>query len=292
MVHRQSTINARGQLLDIARPVVMGVVNVTPDSFFDGGRHRTVQDSVSYALRMMKEGAQIIDIGGMSSRPGSGLIDSSTEIERITPVVEGILSAQPDAIISIDTIHSTTARVLMDLGAHMINDISGGRDDEDIVEVAAKFGAPFICMHMKGMPASMQDSPAYEDVALDVLKYFVQRISVLRNAGIKDIILDPGFGFGKTDAHNYELLGKLGVFKFLELPILTGLSRKSMICRVLKVKPDEALNGTTALHMLALQNGAGILRVHDVKEAREVIKLYEFYKSAQNQNETTTMHSG
>ena len=274
-MHRHSTINARGHLLDMRAPLIMGVLNITPDSFYDGGAHDTVEDAVNHASNMIGEGAHIVDLGGMSSRPGSEIIDSAEEVDRIAPVIEGILKVQPKAIISIDTIHADTARVTMELGAHMINDISGGRYDEDIIAVAADFGAPFICMHMQGMPKTMQVEPVYNDVVHDVLQFFVERISVMREAGIKDVILDPGFGFGKTNTHNYELLEKLGVFRFLELPLLVGISRKSMICRVLNIAPKDALNGSTALHMLALQNGAGILRVHDVKAAVETVKIFQ-----------------
>lgn len=284
-MHRQSTINARGRLLDLSDPIIMGVLNITPDSFYDGGRHNTVEDSVLHASKMIEEGAQIIDIGGMSSRPGSDVVDSPEELDRIAPVVEGVLKAQPDAVISVDTIHAETARIVMQLGAHMINDISGGRFDEDMISVSAEYGAPFICMHMQGMPKTMQVKPVYNEVVHDVLQFFVERISEMRSAGVKDIILDPGFGFGKTDTHNYQLLQKLGVFRFLELPILVGISRKSMICKVLNVTPKDALNGTTALHMLALQNGAGILRVHDVKEAQEVIRIHGHYESMKSLND-------
>ena len=287
-MHRQSTINARGRLLDLSGPIVMGVLNITPDSFYNGGADATVEDAVIHASRMVAEGAHVIDIGGMSSRPGADLITSTEEVDRIAPVIEGILKAQPDTIISVDTIHADTARTAMELGAHMINDISGGRYDEDIIAVAAEYGAPFICMHMQGMPMTMQVDPVYNDVVHDVLQFFVERIAVMRKAGVKDIILDPGFGFGKTDVHNYNLLQKLGVFSFLELPILVGISRKSMICRILNVPPAEALNGTTALHILALQNGAGILRVHDVKEAREVIRIHTYYEGILRQNEVAT----
>jgi dihydropteroate synthase len=291
MILRQSTINARGRLLDLSSPILMGVLNITPDSFYDGGAYDSVEDSVVHASKMIAEGAHVIDIGGMSSRPGAEMIDASEEVDRIAPVIERILKVEPDAIISIDTIYAATAREGLQLGAHILNDISGGRFDEEIVAVAAEYGAPFICMHMQGIPRTMQVEPAYDNVARDILQFFVERVSVLRDAGVKDIILDPGFGFGKTAAHNFQLLQKLGVFRFLELPILAGISRKSMVCRVLNISPKEALNGSTALHMLALQNGAGILRVHDVKEAQEVIRLYNFYESIKNQNDRTTTHA-
>lgn len=284
MIYKQSSINARGKLIGLDKPVVMGIVNVTPDSFFDGGRYDNAKTAIDRAVTLIDEGAAIVDVGGMSSRPGAEIIDPDVEIERVMPVIEGILERSSEAIISVDTIHSSTARQAMDLGAHIVNDISAGRFDDDIIRVAAEYGAPFVCMHMQGMPKTMQADPAYNDVAYDVLQFFVERIAALREAGVKDVIIDPGFGFGKSTEHNYQLLDKLGVFGFLEVPVLAGLSRKSLICKVLMVSPEDALNGTSALHMIALQNGAGILRVHDVKEALEVIELHSFLKKVQGVN--------
>ena len=279
MLKQQTTINARGSLIDLSEPQVMGILNVTPDSFYDGDRYATVETAVLQARRLLDEGAAILDIGGMSSRPGAEIISASEEIDRVGDVIVAILQEAPDAILSIDTIHAHTARTAIEMGVSIINDISGGRYDEEIVEVAASSGAPFICMHMQGMPHSMQVSPTYGDVVHEVLQYFVERVGVLRAAGVTDIIIDPGFGFGKTVDHNFELLHKLGVFGILELPVLVGLSRKSMVCRVLGVPPEEALNGSTALHMLAIERNAGILRVHDVKEAVEVIRLSQKLRS-------------
>ena len=286
MLHTQRTINVRGKLLDLDKPVIMGILNVTPDSFYDGGRYNGVVAAVAQASKMYRDGAQIIDLGGMSSRPGAAIVSPEEEANRVLPVIRELVKSNPEMILSIDTLHSKTADLALEAGAAIVNDISGGRYDAKIVEVAARYGAPFICMHMQGLPHNMQKEPHYEDVTQDVLEFFTRRIGELRNAGINDIIIDPGFGFGKTVDHNYELLGKLGILQMLELPILVGISRKSMICRVLDVKPEEALNGTTALHMLALQQGASILRVHDVKEAKETIDLYLRYARVNRNSES------
>ncbi len=280
MLHQHRTLNACGKLLDLSSPLVMGILNATPDSFFDGGKYVGVDAAVSQAMHMIEEGADIIDIGGMSSRPGADLVEPDEEQGRVIPVIREILSAKPDTVISIDTIHSSTADAALNAGARIVNDISGGRFDEKIIDVTSAARAPFVCMHMQGMPKTMQNEPSYGDVVHEVLQYFVERLRVLRTAGISDVIIDPGFGFGKSVKHNYQILNKLNVFAILEMPVLAGISRKSMICKVLKINPVDALNGTTALHMVALQNGAKILRVHDVKEAREVIALYEFSKHA------------
>lgn len=276
MLHRHLTLNARGKLLDLSSPLVMGILNATPDSFYDGGKYVGIDSAVSRALDMIDEGADIIDVGGMSSRPGADLVDPGEEQSRVIPVIEKVLSAKPGTVVSIDTIHASTAEAALDAGASIVNDISGGRYEEKIITVAAAAGAPFVCMHMQGMPKTMQNAPSYGDVVHEVLQYFVERLRVLRSAGISDVIIDPGFGFGKSVEHNFQLLNKLSVFSILEMPVLAGISRKSMICKVLKVNPVDALNGTTALHMVALQNGAKILRVHDVKEAREVIALHDY----------------
>ena len=278
MLHDRQTLNARGKLLDISSPVVMGILNVTPDSFYDGGLHVSIDAAIQHTARMLDEGATVIDVGGMSSRPGSEIITPQEEVDRIGPFLDALCAAYPEAIFSIDTIHSATAREAIDRGASIINDISGGRFDPEILTVAGEMKTPYVCMHMQGIPKSMQVEPHYDDVVHDVLQYFVERVAAIKAAGVNDIILDPGFGFGKTDMHNYQLLKKLKVMGILEFPVLVGISRKSMICRVLGVSPKDALNGTTALHMLALQNGARILRVHDVKQARESIALHEFYK--------------
>jgi dihydropteroate synthase len=269
------TINCRGRLLSLENPVVMGVLNLTSDSFFDGGRYATEAAALNRVERMLSEGAAIIDIGGMSSRPGAEIISEEEELHRVMPHLESILFRFPEALISIDTVWAKVAGEAVNAGAAMINDISAGKIDPEMYRTAAQTGAPYVLMHMQGTPFDMQRAPVYEDVVRETLDFFITEIGKLKVAGVKDIILDPGFGFGKTVEHNYRLLNNLHVFQIPGLPVLTGLSRKSMICKVLKVNPDEALNGTTALHMVALQQGSRILRVHDVREAVEVIKLWQ-----------------
>ncbi|MEZ4959476.1 MAG: dihydropteroate synthase [Saprospiraceae bacterium] len=275
MLHPKKTINCKGRLISLEKPLVMGILNVTPDSFFDGGRHATIGQALKHTEKMLEEGAMFIDVGGMSSRPGAPLLDVDVEMGRVVPVVEALGQNFPDAIISIDTFRSKVAIAAVEAGAHIVNDISAGRQDEFLFETVANLGVPYILMHMQGTPATMQASPQYGDVVADVLDFFIQRVGELKQLGVKDILLDPGFGFGKTVGHNYQLLNNLHVFNMLELPVLAGISRKSMICKVLGVKPENALNGTTALHVIALQQGAKILRVHDVKEAAETIQLWQ-----------------
>lgn len=275
MLHPKKTINCKGRLISLEKPLVMGILNVTPDSFFDGGRHATIGQALKHTEKMLEEGAMFIDVGGMSSRPGAPLLDVDVEMGRVVPVVEALGQNFPDAIISIDTFRSKVAIAAVEAGAHIVNDISAGRQDEFLFETVANLGVPYILMHMQGTPATMQASPQYGDVVADVLDFFIQRVGELKQLGVKDILLDPGFGFGKTVGHNYQLLNNLHVFNMLELPVLAGISRKSMICKVLGVKPENALNGTTALHVIALQQGAKILRVHDVKEAVETIQLWQ-----------------
>lgn len=268
-------INMKGRLLEVSKPLIMGIVNVTPDSFYDGGQSNSTETALQQASDMITEGADILDIGGMSSRPGAEIITPEEEWERVAPVILAIKKAFPKIVISIDTLHSYVAEKAIQAGADIINDISGGNHDEKIIDVAIRYNVPYIMMHMQGTPKTMQDNPQYEDVTLDILKELNLKINTYRAKGLKDIIIDPGFGFGKTIEENYQLLKKLSVFKITDCPILVGISRKSMIYKVLDNSPQEALNGTTALHMVALQNGASILRVHDVKEAKEVEKLYE-----------------
>lgn len=270
-----NTLNCRGRLLDISKPIVMGILNVTPDSFFDGGRYVDLENMMGQVRNMIAAGAEIIDVGGMSSKPGAEIIDEAEEMQRVLPAIEWIAKEYPHQITSIDTIHSTVAQAAMEAGAHMINDISGGDHDPSIVDVAVAAGAPYVLMHMQGQPEDMQKKPTYTDVVLEVLKELNTKVRAYRAKGLKDIVLDPGFGFGKTVEHNYELLRHLAVFQIADCPVLAGLSRKSMICKPLHIHQKDALNGTTALHMVALQNGAKILRVHDVKEAKECIALYE-----------------
>lgn len=271
-----SSINCRGRLLDLSLPVVMGILNVTPDSFYDGGRLATPDALLRQADKMLSEGAALLDIGGASSRPGAGEVPEAEEMNRVLPAIELIVKNFPELILSADTWRASVAKAALAAGAGIVNDVSGGRWDADMYPVIAEAGCPYILMHALGTPATMQADPQYNDVVQDVLDFFVQEVGILRALGVSDIILDPGFGFGKTLAHNYALLKNLEVFSTATgLPVLAGLSRKSMICKVLGVKPVHALNGTTALHMVALQQGARILRAHDVKEALEVVRLHE-----------------
>jgi dihydropteroate synthase len=270
------TLNCRGQLLDLSRPVVMGILNLTPDSFFDGGKYLGEQAVLHQAEKMLREGAAILDLGGASSRPGAAEVQVQEELQRVIPAIKTILKNFPNAILSVDTWRAGVAREALDAGASIINDISAGKLDEDLLQTVADFGVPYVLMHMQGTPGTMQQQPHYEDVVTEVLDFFIQKTAELRGLGVKDIVLDPGFGFGKTVEHNFSLLKNLHVFQnVLDLPVFAGISRKSMICKPLGIKPAEALNGTTALHVVALQQGARILRVHDVREAVEVIQLWE-----------------
>ena len=275
MLETQHTINCRGILLELDTPKVMGILNVTPDSFYDGGRHDNLSDILKKTEQMILEGASIIDIGGMSSRPGAAIISEEEELSRVLPAIEVVSKAFPEMIISIDTIRSGVAMKAVESGARIINDISAGRLDDQMYTVVSTLNVPYILMHMQGKPTNMQKEPEYEDVVQDILDFFIVETGKLRKLGVKDIILDPGFGFGKTLSHNYQLLKQLHVFQILECPILTGISRKSMINKVLKTRPEEALNGTTALHMAALLQGSKLLRVHDVKEAQQTIQLWQ-----------------
>ncbi len=273
---QQSTLNCRGRLLDLSAPVVMGILNVTPDSFFDGGRHDDPDHAFRQAEKMIREGARIIDVGGASSRPGADTVPEEEELRRVVPLVSQLAAAFPEIVVSVDTWRASVAREAAAAGAGILNDISAGCMDDNLYPEVAKSGLPYVLMHMQGTPATMQQAPVYDDVVTEVLDFFIAETGRLRTLGVTDIVLDPGFGFGKTVEHNYRLLNHLSLFSSVTgLPVLAGLSRKSMICKVLKVNPEQALNGTTALHMVALQQGAKILRVHDVKEAVEVIRLWE-----------------
>lgn len=275
MLNPTTTLHCQGRLLDLRRPQIMGILNVTPDSFYDGGYYEAESAILAQTEAMLEAGAAIIDVGGMSSRPGAELIEPEEELERVLPAIEAIAKRFPEAVLSVDTIRARVARESVLAGASMVNDISAGKFDEAMFSTVAELQVPYVLMHMQGTPASMQQAPQYEEVVEEVLDFFIQKVGELRALGVKDIVLDPGFGFGKTVPHNFRLLGNMHVFQILDLPILAGVSRKSMICKVLKVNPPDALNGTTALHMIALQQGARILRVHDVREARETIQLFE-----------------
>lgn len=274
MLFPKITLNCNGQLLSLETPIVMGILNLTPDSFFDGGLYQNEKQLLNRVEKMLTEGAKIIDIGGMSSRPGAEIIEETEELKRVIEPITQIIKKFPQTIISIDTIRSGVAKAAIEAGASIVNDISAGRLDPALYTTVAKLGVPYILMHMKGQPKNMQEQAAYTSVNVEVLDFFIEEVGKLRKLGIKDIILDPGFGFGKSINHNYELLQKLHTFQILDLPVLAGISRKSMIYKLLEITPAEALNGTTALHMVALQQGAKILRVHDVKEAVETVKLY------------------
>ena len=269
------TINCKGTLLDLSTPRVMGILNLTPDSFHDGGRYSDIHSIIEHTEQMVYEGADIIDIGGMSSRPGSEVISVEEELARVIEPIKSIHERFPDAILSVDTIHAQVAEQAVLSGVSIINDISAGTMDRNMIPTVAYLKVPYIIMHMQGTPETMQDAPSYTNVVTEVIDYLADRITECRVAGITDVIVDPGFGFGKTNKHNFELLKKLSLLRILDSPILAGLSRKSMITKTLGIKNADALNGTTALHTIALMNGAKILRVHDVKEAVQVVKLYQ-----------------
>ncbi len=269
-------INTGGKLLDLSVPKVMGILNVTPDSFYPGSRFNSDSDIIKAARKMIEEGADILDIGGYSSRPGAKDISLNEEGERVLKAIKLIKRELPEAVISVDTFRSEIAReAVVGYGACIINDISGGEADDQMFNVVGNLNVPYILMHMKGTPQTMQDKPVYDDIVAEILKWFGERIYRLRTLGLKDIIIDPGFGFGKTTDHNFELLRRLGDFSVTGLPLMAGLSRKGMIWKTLDISPSDALNGTTAMNAIALQNGADILRVHDVKEAVQTIKLME-----------------
>ena len=264
---KRKSINCRGNLLFLDEPIVMGILNVTPDSFFDGGKFNSTNAALKRAETILGEGGKIIDIGGYSSRPGADNIAEKDEIKRVIPVIESILKTFPKAIISIDTFRASIAKVAIETGASIVNDISGGEADKKMFATIAKLQVPYILMHMQGSPQNMQANPIYDDVVLNIAKYFSKKVNQLTRLGVNDIILDPGFGFGKTIDHNYEILDRLEEFNVLNLPLLAGLSRKSMIYKKLNITPEESLPETIRLNKIALQKGANILRVHDVKEA-------------------------
>ncbi|HMG83200.1 MAG TPA: dihydropteroate synthase [Ferruginibacter sp.] len=271
------TLNCKGKLLIIDKPLVMGIINATPDSFYDGGQHNSLDNSISLAEKMVTDGADILDIGGQSTRPNSERITADEELKRVLPVIEAIHHHFPQIIISTDTYHSEVAKKAVAAGASIVNDISAGEMDKAMIPTVALLKVPYICMHMQGTPDTMQKDPSYTDVVKEVLDFFIQKIAACHNAGITDLIIDPGFGFGKTAQHNFKLLKELEIFSMLRKPILAGLSRKATIYKTLGVTANEALNGTTVLNTMALMNGASILRVHDVKEAKEAIKLFVPY---------------
>ncbi len=280
LIEKPKYINVAGKLLDLSIPKVMGVINITPDSFYEGSRATEEKEILKAAAGIIEDGADIIDIGGYSSRPGAADVPPEEEKKRVLTAICLINKEFPEIIISIDTFRSEIAReAVSECGAHMINDISGGEADSNMFGVIQQLNVPYIIMHMQGMPENMQDNPVYSDVVADILVWFSSKIDRLQSAGVKDIIIDPGFGFGKTIRHNFEILHRLGDFSISGLPLLVGMSRKSMIWKTLGVSPEEALNGTTVLNTIALMKGADILRVHDVKEAVQVVRLMEMIKN-------------
>lgn len=272
-------INVNGSLMDISQPRVMGILNVTPDSFYAGSRMQTEAEIARRIEQITTEGADIIDIGAYSSRPNADNVSPQEEMERLRMGLQILFSAQPDAVVSVDTFRADVARMCVEeYGVAIINDIAAGEMDKDMFRTVADLNVPYIMMHMQGTPQSMQQHPHYDNLLKEVFQYFARKVQQLRDLGVKDIILDPGFGFGKTIDHNYELLAHLEEFRIFELPLLAGVSRKSMIYSLLGTTPQDALNGTTVLDTICLLKGADILRVHDVKEAVETVKIVEAMK--------------
>ena len=269
------TINCHGNLINLDEPKILGILNLTPDSFYDGGKLKNEQDIVTKVEKMLFDGADFIDLGGYSSRPGAVDISEEEEINRVAPIVTLLKNKFPSILISIDTFRGNVAKVCLDNGAAIINDISAGNLDENMLKTVAKYKVPYIMMHMKGTPQSMKSLTEYKNITQEVIFYFSEKIAQARALGINDIIIDAGFGFSKNTEQNFELLNNLKLLKVLDTPILTGISRKSMIYKTLNSSAIEALNGTSALHMIALQKGSKILRVHDVKEAKECILLHQ-----------------
>ena len=269
-----ATINVRGRLVSLDEPQVMGILNVTPDSFFATSRCRSEEEIRQRICMMRREGATMVDIGAYSSRPGAEEVSVEEELRRLLPAVGIVREEWPDAIISVDTFRAEVARQAVEAGADIINDISGGEMDKDMFRTVAELHVPYILMHMQGTPQDMQKAPHYDNLMCEVFRSLGERVEELHEMGVADVIVDPGFGFGKTMAQNYEMMARLGEFRLLGCPILVGISRKSMVYRLLDATPEESLNGTTALNTIALMNGASILRVHDVREAVEAIKIY------------------
>lgn len=267
------TINCGGSSLNLSTPRVMGILNITPDSFYDGGRYTTEKQWIEQTEKMLSEGASIIDIGALSTRPGSKEIDEKEELERLLPAVKSISRHFPKTILSVDTWRANVAEKVVNQGAHIINDVSGGIFDPQMFATIAKLNVPYIMMHTNGRPETMQQDPQYRNLVLDIIDFFSNQLATLHQMGVDNVILDPGFGFGKTIDHNYQLLANLSSFQLFELPILVGVSRKSMVQKLLNISSREALNATTVLHTIALQNGANLLRVHDVKQAMEAIAI-------------------
>jgi dihydropteroate synthase len=271
------TLNCGNNVLIIDKPLVMGILNLTPDSFFDGGYYTNTDSCISQTEKMIAEGASIIDLGAVSTRPGADFVSEKEEISRLIPVLEVLVNRYPKMTFSVDTFRSHVVKLAANAGSGIINDISGGSMDAELLKTVGETGLPYILMHIQGTPQTMQLNPEYENVTDSVCGFFQQKLNEAAEAGIKEIILDPGFGFGKTIEHNYQLLKELATFKQFGCPVLVGLSRKSMIYKLLNITPADSLPATTALNLLAILNGTDILRVHDVKEAVQVLKLAEMY---------------
>lgn len=273
------TINSKGELLDLSTPVVMGILNITPDSFYEGSRKQTVADILKRVEEILLQGGTMVDIGAQSTRPSSQFLSSEEELKRLSPALSAINKEFPDAVLSIDTFYADVAKVCVkDYNVAIVNDISGGELDSDMFQTVADLQVPYILMHMRGTPQTMQQLNTYTDLIQDIVYYFSEKVAHLRQLGVNDIILDPGFGFSKDVSQNYKLMGHLSFFENFELPLLVGISRKSMVTNFLEVASSEALNGTSVLNTYALMNGANILRVHDVKEACEAVKIVEQLK--------------
>ncbi|WP_343531660.1 dihydropteroate synthase [Pedobacter sp.] len=272
-LNRKQTLNCKGKVVDISQPSVMAILNLTPDSFYQNSRAKSIDDALGRVEHFVKAGAKFIDLGAYSSRPGAAEVSEEEELQRMVPTIKAINESFPEVLLSVDTFRAKVAEESIHAGAHLVNDIAAGNLDEKMFETVAKLQVPYIMMHMKGTPQNMQDSPTYENITKEVFVYFNEKIKTLQNLGVKDIILDPGFGFAKTLDHNYQLLKEMELLNFFELPLLVGFSRKSMITKALGIKTEEALNGTTVLNTTALLKGANILRVHDVKEAVECVEL-------------------
>ena len=269
------TINLKGELIDLSQPKIMGILNLTPDSFYDGGKFNSIERALTQTEKMITEGAFLIDLGACSTKPGAYEVSEEVEKKRLFPILEKLMERFPNNHFSIDTYRASIAKGSLSRGASMINDISGGQFDPEMIETVGRFSAPYVLMHIKGQPKEMQKDPAYKNVVQEVMYYFSEKIQQAYSKGINDVIIDPGFGFGKTLQHNYELMKNLELFQTLDQPLLVGVSRKSMIYKKLETTPGQALNGTTVLHTAAIIKGANILRVHDVKEAKECIELLQ-----------------
>lgn len=279
-------LNCRGRMVTLDQPVVMGILNVTPDSFFDASRVQSLQQVVDRAGQMLEEGALIIDVGGQSTRPGAEEVGPAVEADRVVPAIEAVLRAFPHSLVSVDTFHSTVAEAALAAGAHLVNDVSGGLLDAAMLPTVARWRVPYVCMHMRGRPATMEGMAQYTDVVVDLIDYFADRLEACRQAGVHDVIIDPGFGFAKNTAQNLELLRRLRALQVLERPLLVGLSRKRTVYQTLGTTAEHALNGTTVLNTVALLHGASILRVHDVREAVEAITLITAMQQACNGSST------